>query len=133
MVIPASSNTGQEIGINSSIRTGEVLTLTDQNLDAVLANPSKLPVLIDFWAPWCGPCRRQGPIVEEVAKELKDKAVVAKINIDQNQSAARKFGIRSIPTIIIFKDGKIQQTLIGLRSKSDLLNAVNQLTPAAPI
>jgi len=80
--------------------------------------------LIDFWAPWCMPCKIQGPIVSEVADELKDKAAICKLNIDENKKIAGELGIRSIPTIIIFKNGKIANQLVGVKSKSALLKAV---------
>lgn len=80
--------------------------------------------LIDFWAPWCMPCKIQGPIVSEVADELKDKAAICKLNIDENKKIAGELGIRSIPTIIIFKNGKIANKLVGVKSKSALLKAV---------
>ncbi len=80
--------------------------------------------LIDFWAPWCMPCKIQGPIVSEVADELKGKAAICKFNIDENKKIAGELGIRSIPTIIIFKNGKIANKLVGVKSKSALLKAV---------
>ncbi len=80
--------------------------------------------LIDFWAPWCMPCKIQGPIVSEVADELAGKAAICKLNIDENKRTASELGIRSIPTILIFKDGKVVNKLVGVKSKSVLLKAV---------
>ena len=80
--------------------------------------------LIDFWAPWCMPCKIQGPIVSEVADELVGKAAICKLNIDKNKKTAAVLGIRSIPTILIFKDGKVVNKLVGVKSKSVLLKAV---------
>jgi len=80
--------------------------------------------LIDFWAPWCMPCKIQGPIVSEVADELVGKAAICKLNIDENKKTAAELGIRSIPTILIFKDGKVVNKLVGVKSKSVLLKAV---------
>lgn len=83
-------------------------------------------VLVDFWAPWCGPCRMQGPILEDVAATVGAKAMVAKVNIDENPAAAARFGVRSIPTLILFKDGKNVQTFVGLQRKDALVGAVEQ-------
>ena len=80
--------------------------------------------LVDFWAPWCGPCRVQGPIVEKVAARLHGKAQVTKLNVDENQATAEEYGIRSIPTLIVFKDGKPDQQLVGVQTEQALVSAV---------
>ncbi len=92
--------------------------LTDQNFAAVI---KKGVTLVDFWAPWCSPCRIQGPIVNDLANEIKNKAQICKMDVDKNQNTARKYGIRSIPTILIFKDGNIVKQLVGVKTKSQLL------------
>ena len=93
--------------------------------DATFKNQIKSGVtLVDFWAPWCMPCKIQGPIVSEVADEMAGKAAICKLNIDENKKTAAKLGIRSIPTIIIFKDGKVADKLVGVKSKSVLVKAV---------
>ncbi|MNJ40349.1 Thioredoxin [compost metagenome] len=83
--------------------------------------------LIDFWAPWCGPCRVQLPIVEELANEVDGRAVIAKVNVDEEVELAGQLGITGIPTLILFKDGHIVEKLVGLRSKQDLKTKIEQL------
>ena len=85
---------------------------------------SDLPVLVDFWAPWCGPCKMIGPIVEELAEDFAGKAKVGKVNVDDNQELAGQFGIRGIPTVMLFKGGEVVESFVGLRSKEDLAAAV---------
>ena len=82
-------------------------------------------VLVDFWAPWCGPCKMQTPILEKVAAAVGDKAVIAKVNVDENPELAAKYGIRSIPTIILLKDGETKQQLIGLQQEAALVTAID--------
>ena len=94
--------------------------------DATFAETIKSGVaLVDFWAPWCGPCRTQGPILDQVAEEIGDKAIIAKMNVDENTSAPAKFGVRSIPTLILFKDGSAVQQFVGVTSKEKLLESIN--------
>lgn len=83
-------------------------------------------VLVDFWAPWCAPCRMVGPIVEEISEEYGDKVLVAKVNVDNNQDLAAKYGVQSIPTILLFKDGKQVDSVIGARPKSDYDNLIKK-------
>ena len=96
----------------------EVKTLTDATFDGEIANGS---TIVDFWAPWCGPCRMVGPVIDEIAQEHGDKVTVGKVNVDENPATAQKFGIMSIPTIILFKDGEAAKKVIGARSKADFL------------
>jgi len=92
------------------------IDITDQNFDTeVLGN--KLPVLVDFWAEWCGPCRMAGPILEELSEAYKDKALIVKLNVDQNQINPGKYGIMSIPTTILFKEGKEVGRVVGFSGK----------------
>jgi thioredoxin 1 len=93
--------------------------LTDGNFEEMVMNSDK-PVLVDFWAEWCGPCRMVGPIVEELATEYDGKAVIGKVNVDENQDISMKFGIRNIPTLLIFKNGEIVDKQVGVAAKNVL-------------
>ena len=102
---------------------GAIKELTDSDFDSVI---SQGVTLVDFWAPWCGPCRMQGPIVEKIAPAFTGRAVIAKVNVDEASESASKFGIRSIPTIIIFKHGKVVEQFIGLQTEAVLTNALEK-------
>jgi thioredoxin 1 len=96
-----------------------VKELTDETFQQTI-DGAATPVIVDFWAAWCGPCRTVGPIVEDLASSHTDTVTVGKLNVDENQATAAKFGIMSIPTLILFKDGKPVKKIIGVRSKGDL-------------
>lgn len=95
------------------------IILTEQNFDAEVLQ-AELPVLIDFWAPWCGPCRMLAPAVAQIAEEYAGKAKVCKVNVDEAPELARRFGIMSIPTVLVFKGGQLTEKLVGLRPKAEL-------------
>ncbi|NLB82475.1 MAG: thioredoxin [Clostridiaceae bacterium] len=101
-----------------------VLEITKGNFDSEVINSDK-PVLIDFWAQWCGPCRMVSPIVDEVAIEVAGKAKVGKINVDEQPELASRFQVMSIPTLIVIKDGKVANTAVGARSKQAILDMLN--------
>jgi len=97
--------------------------LTDANFKETI---SEGVTLVDFWATWCGPCRRQGPIVEEIASELGAQATIGKLDVDHNKTISNEYYIRTIPTILIFKDGEVQERLVGLQTKESLVSAVKR-------
>ncbi|XAK50151.1 thioredoxin [Pasteurella multocida] len=103
----------------------EVLHSTDATFTVDVVN-SDVPVLLDFWAPWCGPCRMISPILDEIAAEFSGKVKVVKINIDENQATPAQLGVRSIPTLVLFKNGKAVATQVGALPKNQLANFINQ-------
>ncbi len=101
-----------------------VLDLNDGNFEAEVASGV---TLVDFWAPWCGPCRMQAPILEKVAVSIGDKAVIAKVNVDEAGGVASQLGIRSIPTLILFKDGENIKQLVGVQKEEVLVSAIEAI------
>jgi thioredoxin 1 len=101
-----------------------ILNIGDSQFETEVLKSDKL-VLLDFWAEWCGPCKALGPKLEEIAGELGEKVKIVKINIDENKETAQKYGIRSIPTMILFKDGKDKEMLTGNLPKDDIVNKIN--------
>jgi thioredoxin 1 len=102
------------------------IELNDANFDEVVLK-SQLPVVVDFWAEWCGPCRLVGPIVSEMAKEYEGKAVIGEVDVDNNPGISAKYGIRSIPTILFFKDGELVNKQVGAVPKSNLVSKLEEL------
>jgi thioredoxin 1 len=103
------------------------IDLNDGNFGETIASGV---TLVDFWAPWCGPCMMQGPILEKVAEAVGDRAKVAKLNVDEGQRSAAQYGVRSIPTLIIFKDGEPVQQFVGVQSESQLVSAIDSVAAA---
>ena len=95
------------------------LKITRENFENEVMK-SNIPVLIDFWAPWCGPCRMMGPIIEQLAEEYKGKAKVGKVNVDEEGELSQAFGVMSIPTIVLVKDGKVVKQAVGARPKAEV-------------
>ena len=102
------------------------LTITDATFEEVVLQSDK-PVLVDFWAAWCGPCRMVGPVIEEVSNEYNGKAVVGKVDVDANQEFAAKFGIRNIPTVLLFKNGEVVNRQVGVAPKKTYTDALDAL------
>ncbi len=100
------------------------LEITDANFEELVLKSDK-PVLVDFWAEWCGPCRMVGPVVEELSKDYDGKAVVGKVNVDNNSGISSKYGIRNIPTILFFKNGEVVEKHVGVAAKNVLAEKLN--------
>jgi len=94
--------------------------VTDDNFDTEVLKSSK-PIVVDFWAEWCGPCKQIGPILEEISDEMADQVIIAKHNIDNEPNSPTKYGVRGIPTMLLFKDGKLKATKVGSTPKSDIV------------
>jgi thioredoxin 1 len=102
-----------------------LLQVTDKNFSAEVLN-ADLPVLVDFWAPWCGPCRSISPMVEDLAKDFMGKVKVAKLNVDENPGTPSQYGVRGIPTLILFKGGKVVDQIVGAQPKNRLVALVEK-------
>ena len=105
---------------------GSVVHVTESNFEEEVVK-SDVPVLVDFWAEWCGPCKMIAPILDEIAKEYGEKLKICKIDVDSNPDIAPKFGIRGIPTLIMFKAGNVESTKVGAVSKSQLIEFVDEI------
>ena len=100
-----------------------VLKLTDENFESEVLKSNK-PCIVDFYADWCGPCKMMSPIIEEIAEELGEKVKVGKVNSDENMELAQKYGIMSIPTIMIIKNGEVTKTFVGVTAKEEIINEI---------
>ncbi|MGB0770116.1 MAG: thioredoxin [Flavobacteriaceae bacterium] len=102
------------------------LEITDANFEETVLNSNK-PVLVDFWAAWCGPCRMVGPIIDEISTEYAEKAVVGKVDVDANQEFAAKYGVRNIPTVLVFQNGEVVGRQVGVAPKASYTDAIDAL------
>lgn len=103
----------------------EVLHINDSDFESIVVN-SDIPVLLDFWAPWCGPCKMIAPVLDELAPEFAGKVKIVKMNVDDNQTTPAQFGVRSIPTLLLIKNGQVVATQVGALPKTQLANFINQ-------
>ena len=99
--------------------------ITDESFEADVVN-APTPTVVDFWAEWCGPCKQIGPILEEISDEMKDQVVIAKHNIDEEPNAPTKYGVRGIPTMLLFKDGQLKATKVGATTKSNIVSWIKE-------
>lgn len=104
-----------------------IVSLTQENFPTEVLQ-SQSPVLVDFWAEWCGPCKMIGPILDELAEEYEGRVRIGKVNIDEQQGLAAEYGIRAIPTLLLFQNGQVAEQIVGLKSKRDLKAALDHVT-----
>ncbi len=106
--------------------SAQAITLNESNFEKEVTKATG-PVLVDFWATWCGPCKMIAPILDEIAQEKNGAVKIGKVDVDSNQALSARFGIRAIPTMLLFKDGEIKEQIVGLASKRDLLSKIDAL------
>ena len=102
------------------------IEITDKNFEEIVLKCKK-PVMVDFWAAWCGPCRMVGPIIDEISDEYSDRAVVGKVDVDSNQEFAAKYGVRNIPTVLVFQNGEVVTRQVGVAPKATYAEAIDAL------
>jgi thioredoxin 1 len=105
---------------------GDILEVSDDNFESEIVK-SDIPSMVDFWAEWCGPCKKVGPVVEELAAEYEGKIKIAKMDVDSNRQTPAKFGIRNIPTLILFKNGEVVNTIVGAQPKTSIEEELKKL------
>ena len=105
----------------------KLIHVTDDNFKDIVLDSDK-PVLVDFWASWCGPCLALAPVIDELAEELEGKVKICKLNVDENQKTAMEYGIKGIPTVLLFKDGKVAEQSVGLVAKEQLIELIEKVS-----
>ena len=100
-------------------------SITDENFENEVIK-SSVPIVVDFWAEWCGPCKQIGPVLEEISEEMKDQVIIAKHNIDEEPNTPTKYGVRGIPTMLLFKDGELKATKVGATTKTNILSWIKE-------
>jgi len=105
---------------------GKVSEVTDSNFEEEVLK-SSTPVLVDFWAPWCGPCKSIAPLLEEIAEDYQDKLKIVKVNVDENPTAPSKYDVRGIPNLVFFKDGKVAEQVVGALLKEQLIEVIDKV------
>ena len=118
----ASPRSGSGRVVTPEATQGNVIHVNAASFPGLLAQGK--PVLVDFWAPWCGPCRTQGPILEQVSQQLGDQAIIAKVNVDDERQLAAQYGVRSIPTLVLLRDGKVVKQFVGVQQAETLVKAM---------
>ena len=114
------------VAMKNSMPTPSVIHLNEATFDQAVSD-SDVPILVDFWAPWCGPCRMIAPVLEEIAEEQADAVRIVKVDVDNNPELSNRFRIRNIPTLLFFKGGELKDHVVGLASKADLISRLNAL------
>jgi thioredoxin 1 len=109
----------------SVVNENYTLQVTENSFEQDVINSSN-PVLVDFWADWCGPCHMIAPVLEELSDEYQDRLRVAKVNVDENRVTQERFGIRSIPTLLLFNEGELKETVVGVQTKSQLIGLIDK-------
>ena len=109
------------------MNTNEPININEDSFDAAVLK-SPVPVLVDFWAPWCGPCKMLAPILDEIAREQGGKVRVAKLDIDQNPALGARYGVRGIPTMLLFQNGELKETIVGLTGKQNIVSKLAALS-----
>ena len=104
----------------------KTVKITDENFEELVINSDKL-VIVDFWAEWCGPCKMLNPVIEELSNDFADKAIIAKVNVDESPNIAQKYSVRSIPSLLFFSKGSVIEQLIGVSSKEDIAGIIEKL------
>ena len=123
-MLPAKAKNFRKI---QNMNSSEPININEESFErAVVQSP--VPVLVDFWAPWCGPCKMIAPLLDEIARENAGTLRVTKVNVDDNPSLAARFGIRSVPTLLVFAEGQVKDTVVGVTSKQNLLSKVAALS-----